>query len=293
MAVRYAPIAQSAQDDILTHTRVTGGGGVQLHVIEGGNRAGRPILFIHGFSQSWLSWDRQMQSDLANEFRLVALDLRGHGESDKPHDGYSDCLLWADDINAVIRELGLQQPLLCGWSYGSLLILDYIRQYGESAIGGIAFVDAITKLGSEAALSVLTPELLSLVPGLFASDLDESVRTLQAFLRLCFLQAPRPEDMYRILGYNVVVPPHVRQALFSRSFDNDDLLPRIRKPALVVHGAEDAAVKVSIVSSTRQACRTRSCRSCRRLAIRRSGKTACASTSTCASSAGRCNGKVE
>ena len=139
MAVRYAPIAQSSRDDILTHTRVTGGGGVQLHVVEGGNRAGRPILFIHGFSQSWLCWDRQMQSDLANEFRLVALDLRGHGESDKPHDGYSDCRLWADDIDAVIREVGLQQPLLCGWSYGSLVILDYIRQYGENAIGGIAF----------------------------------------------------------------------------------------------------------------------------------------------------------
>ena len=102
MAVRYAPTVKSASDDILTHTRVAGGGGVQLHVIEGGNRAGRPFVY-YGFSQSWLSWSRQMHSDLANDFRLVALDLRGHGESDKPHDGYSDCLLWADDVEAVIR----------------------------------------------------------------------------------------------------------------------------------------------------------------------------------------------
>jgi pimeloyl-ACP methyl ester carboxylesterase len=50
-----------------------------------------------------------------------------------------------------------------------------------------------------------------------------------------------------MLGYNVSVPPYVRQALFSRSFDNDDLLPRIRKPALIAHGAEDAVVKVSAV----------------------------------------------
>lgn len=247
MAVRYAPTAKSASDNILTHTRVTGGGGVQLHVVDGGNRAGRPIVFIHGFSQSWLSWSRQMHSDLANDFRLVALDLRGHGESDKPHDVYSDCLLWADDIDAVIREMGLQQPLLCGWSYGSLVILDYIRRYGENTIGGIAFVDGLTKLGSEAALAVLTPELLSLVPGFFANEVEESVRSLQSLLRLCFLQQPRPEDMYRMLGYNLTVPPHVRQALFSRSFDNDDLLRRIRKPALVLHGAEDAVVKVSIV----------------------------------------------
>jgi non-heme chloroperoxidase len=247
MPVRYAPPAESVADATFTHTQISGGGGVRLHVVDGGNHAGRPIVFIHGFSQSWLSWSRQMRSELANEFRLVALDLRGHGESDKPHDGYSDCLLWADDIDAVIRELGLQQPLLCGWSYGSLLILDYIRQYGENAIGGVAFVDALTKLGTEAALSVLTPELLALVPGLFATEVDESVRTVQGFLKLCFHQAPRSEDMCLMLGYNLAVPPHVRQALFSRSFDNDDLLPRIRKPTLVVHGAEDAVVKMAVV----------------------------------------------
>jgi pimeloyl-ACP methyl ester carboxylesterase len=50
-----------------------------------------------------------------------------------------------------------------------------------------------------------------------------------------------------MLGYNLAVPPSVRQALFSRSFDNDDLLPTIRKPVLVVHGAEDAIVKPAIV----------------------------------------------
>lgn len=71
MAVRYAPTTKSASDDIPTDTRVTGGGGVQLHVLQGGNRAGRPIVFIHGFSQCWLSWSRQMHSDLANEFRLL------------------------------------------------------------------------------------------------------------------------------------------------------------------------------------------------------------------------------
>jgi pimeloyl-ACP methyl ester carboxylesterase len=41
----------------------------------------------------------------------------------------------------------------------------------------------------------------------------------------------------------VSVPPYVRQALFSRSFDNDDLLPKIRKPVLITHGADDKIVK--------------------------------------------------
>ena len=50
-----------------------------------------------------------------------------------------------------------------------------------------------------------------------------------------------------MLGYNVSVPPYVRQALFSRSFDNDDLLPKIRKPVLITHGADDAVVKPAAV----------------------------------------------
>jgi non-heme chloroperoxidase len=251
MATRYASVTGSVGNRILrheiAHTYITEGDGVQLHATETGNRAGRPVVFIHGFSQSWMSGQRQMDSELANEFRLVAMDLRGHGTSDKPRDAYSDRLLWADDINAMIRGLSLEQPLLCGWSYGSIVILDYIRQYGEAAIGGIAFVDGITKLGTEAAFSVLTPELLSLVPGLWATDADECIRSLSSLLRLCFAQEPSAEDMYRMRGYNVSVPPHVRQALFSRSFDNDDLLPTVRKPALIVHGAEDAVVKPSIV----------------------------------------------
>jgi non-heme chloroperoxidase len=68
-----------------TH-KVAGGGGVQLHVIEAGNPGGRPILFIHGISQSSLAWSRQLDSELARDHRLVAMDLRGHGLSDKPRD---------------------------------------------------------------------------------------------------------------------------------------------------------------------------------------------------------------
>ena len=69
-----------------THT-ITGGGGTPLHLVETGNPTGRPILFIHGFSQCWLAWNRQLSSDLAESHRLVALDLRGHGLSGKPARG--------------------------------------------------------------------------------------------------------------------------------------------------------------------------------------------------------------
>ena len=226
---------------------ITGGAGTRLHLVETGNSSGRPILFIHGFSQCWLAWSRQLSSDLADGHRLVAMDLRGHGRSDKPHEGYADSRLWADDVNAAIRTLSLDHPILCGWSYGPLVILDYLRHYGEEGIGGIHLVGGISKLGSDEAMSVLTPEFLQLVPGFFATDVEESVRSLQSLLRLCFVQEPSAADLYLMLGYNLSVPPHIRQALLSRSFDNDDLLPKIRKPALISHGADDAIVKPVVV----------------------------------------------
>jgi non-heme chloroperoxidase len=225
-----------------TH-RVTGGAGVQLHVVETGNPGGRPILFLHGVSQCWLTWSRQMNSDLADDYRLVAMDLRGHGLSEKPREGYTDSRLWADDVNAVIRTLSLDHPILCGWSYGPLVILDYVRYYGEDGISGVNFIGGVTKLGSDAALSVIAPAFLQLLPGLFATDVEASVGSLASLIRLFFIQQPSDEDLYLMLGSSVSVPPYVRQALFSRSLDNDDLLRRMRKPVLITQGLADEVVK--------------------------------------------------
>lgn len=188
-----------------------------------------------------------MNSGLAEDHRLVAMDMRGHGLSDKPREGYTDARLWADDVNAVIRGLSLDHPLLCGWSYGPLVILDYLRHYGEDGISGLNFIGGITKLGTDEAISVLTPEFLSLVPGFFATDVEESVRSLESLLRLCFPKELSAEELYLMLGLSVSVPPYVRQALFSRSFNNDDLLPKIRKPVLITHGVDDAVVRPAAV----------------------------------------------
>ena len=226
---------------------IEGGRGTRLHVVETGNSKGRPILFLHGFSQCHLTWRRQMNSSLADDFRLVAMDLRGHGLSDKPRDAYCDSRLWADDIHTTIEALNLDHPVLVGWSYGPLVILDYIRHYGEDEIGGANFIGGVTKLGSDEAASVLTADFLSLIPGFFSTDAEESLGALDSLLRLCFTSELAPEDRYLMLGFGASVPPYVRQALFSRSFDNDDLLPKIRKPVLISHGAEDAVVKMTVI----------------------------------------------
>jgi len=234
--------------------KIAGGGGIQLHLVETGKASGRAILFIHGFSQCWRAWSRQMSSELAKDYRLVAMDMRGHGLSDKPREGYDDSKLWADDVNAAIRTLRLDQPILCGWSYGPLVILDYIRHHGEDDISGMVFIGGVTRLGKEAT-AVLSPEFLGLFPGFFATEPDASARSLEALLRLCFAHTPPVEDLQQMLEYNVSVPAYVRKGLFSRSFANDDLLSRIRKPVLIVHGSDDAVVKPAIVDEHKRALR--------------------------------------
>lgn len=225
-----------------TH-HISGGGGIELHLVEAGNAAGRPLLFIHGFSQCCLCWSRQLDSDLARDYRLIAMDIRGHGLSGKPREAYLDSRLWADDIHAAIQALRLERPVLCGWSYGPLIILDYLRYYGQGAVGALAFVGGVTNLGDQETISLLTGKFLSLFPGFFSQDVEESARSLESLLRLCFARELPQQELYQMLGYSLTVPPHVRRALFSRSLNNDDLLPQIRKPVLIVHGAEDAVVK--------------------------------------------------
>jgi len=246
-----APAGDAGDDDQRDHF-VTGGGGCRIHVIETGDQRGQPILFLHGFSQNALTWSAQLRSEMRRRYRLVAMDLRGHGASDKPATGYDDSQLWADDVDAVIRELSLEQPVLCGWSYGPLVMLDYLRHYGEARIGGLHFVDGLTKLGSAEAHAALTPALLALVPGFFSMDADTSVGALRGLLGLCFVRQPSAAELYTMLGFNVSVPVFVRQALFARTIDNDDLLPTIRKPVLITHGALDAVVRLSVVDQIRQ-----------------------------------------
>lgn len=73
---------------------IKGGSGTLLFVVECGNPYGKPILFVHGASQNKLSWIKQLNSHFLRNFRLIAFDLRGHGLSEKPMDGYHDEENW-------------------------------------------------------------------------------------------------------------------------------------------------------------------------------------------------------
>jgi len=74
-----------AQEPTFKAVSVTAPDGLTISAQEWGNPKGSEILFIHGFSQSHLSWIKQVTSrDLASEFHMVTYDVRGHGNSDKP-----------------------------------------------------------------------------------------------------------------------------------------------------------------------------------------------------------------
>src|SRR3954447_25760380 len=95
------------------HT-VTGGGNLRLHVREWGRATGPAILFIHGWSQNHLCWSKQYESALADQFRLVSYDLRGHVMSESPlePERYTDAGLWADDVAAIVDQLALDEVVL-------------------------------------------------------------------------------------------------------------------------------------------------------------------------------------
>jgi len=109
---------------------ITGHGGVQLCVHDLGPETAPAIILVHGWSQCHLSFARQ--AALAEGFRLILPDLRGHGQSDKPLGPacYDNSRPWAEDMQAIITSLALDAPLLVGWSMGGWVVMDYLEHFG-------------------------------------------------------------------------------------------------------------------------------------------------------------------
>jgi pimeloyl-ACP methyl ester carboxylesterase len=223
---------------------VRGGGGLRLHVREWGATDGPPILLIHGWSQNHLCWARQYGSSLADEFRLVAFDLRGHGMSETPleREHYTDEQLWADDIAAIIDTLALDRPVLVGWSYGAFVICDYIRAYGADRVAAAAFVEGAVKLGEAAFGTLIGPGFLDHFAHATADDLPTNISAIRAFLRTCLANPLPAEEFETALAWNMVVPARVRAHLASREIDGDDVLRTLTVPLFVIQGCEDTVV---------------------------------------------------
>jgi non-heme chloroperoxidase len=229
--------------------KIVGGGGLSLSIYEAGPGDARPVVFIHGFTQNHMTWDRQLRG-MADRFHLLAYDLRGHGASEKPLDAdkYTDSSLWADDLAAVIRARNLHKPVLVGWSYGGYVIADYVRKFGDDELGGLVFVGAVTKNGTDEAAGFLTEEVLGIFGDVLSADVRASLDATRALTRMFAGQKPAQWEI--AFGSAMMVPPEVRLGMFSRVLENDDVLSRIRVQTLVVHGATDRIVKVSSAQHT-------------------------------------------
>jgi non-heme chloroperoxidase len=117
---------------------------------ETGNKDGLPIIFIHGFAQSYWCWGKQLSNPDLSNHRIITFDLRGHGRSDKPITkcSYLNSKIWAADISSLIEELKLVKPVIVAWSYSGLIVCDYLRHNGDNNIAGINFVGARPKTGT-------------------------------------------------------------------------------------------------------------------------------------------------
>jgi non-heme chloroperoxidase len=225
------------------HT-VRGGGGLRLHVREWGKADGPPILFIHGLSQNHLCWARQYQSFLAEEFRLVAYDLRGHGMSEAPlePEHYTDARLWADDVAAIIDQLRLDRPVLVGWSYGGPIICDYVRAHGQDRIAAIDFVGGAVTLGQAAFGTLIGPGFLDHFADVIADDLPTNIRGMRALVKAWPARPFPAEELATLFASSMTVPAQIRANLGARQIDGDDVLRALRVPLLVTQGRADTVV---------------------------------------------------
>jgi non-heme chloroperoxidase len=211
--------------------------GLTISAQDWGNPNGPEILFIHGFSQSHLSWIKQVtNSDLAKEFHMVTYDLRGHGNSDKPFEPerYKTGKYWAEELQAVMDATGLKRPVLVGWSYAGRVMADYLTILGSAKLAGLNYVDA----GQKGDPSFFGPNLRNL-PLMASEDLATNIAATRAFLHDCFSIQPSQEEYEVMLAFNMMVPPKVRLGMSNRPLQVDDMLRSLRLPALVTHGAED------------------------------------------------------
>jgi pimeloyl-ACP methyl ester carboxylesterase len=249
--------AQLKALDPIREYDIRGAEEIRLRAREWGNPEGPGILFVHGWSQCDLCWSSQVDSPLAETFRIVTFDIRGHGASEKPLKPgcYADERLWADDLAAVIDQTRLERPVLVAWSYGGLIVTDYVRVHGDAGIVGIDLVAAAVLLAPPT-FDHLGPGLLSNAPDACLPDLGTSIAAIRRFLRSCTTR-PLDEELWSTaLCWNMVVPPEVRAALISREINADGVLASLSVPVLVTHGSEDAIVLPSMSERTLEQCKT-------------------------------------
>ena len=111
--------------------------GLDFHYRDWGG-SGRSLVLLHGLASTCHIWDL-VAPILSEDYSVVALDQRGHGESAKPEQGYHFASV-ADDLLGFIQGMGLDRPIIAGHSWGGDVALEFAVAYPSTA-SGLCFVD--------------------------------------------------------------------------------------------------------------------------------------------------------
>ncbi len=118
LACGHAATGQSTQDRFLDSNGVR----IRFHALG----EGPPVVLIHGFGESLESWhQRGVVRALSPHFKVIAMDVRGHGRSSKPHDPKSYGTELSGDVVRLLRHLGVTKAHVVGYSMGALVALDF------------------------------------------------------------------------------------------------------------------------------------------------------------------------
>jgi pimeloyl-ACP methyl ester carboxylesterase len=145
-----------------------------------------PILFLHGSGQTRQSWDSALAEAARRGYRAVALDLRGHGDSNWSPDGEYSLDRFAADVRRVIEQIG-GEPILVGASLGGLVSM--LIAAAPPAVRGLVLVDITPRIEMKGAKEVMT--FMDSAPDGFGS-LEEAADAVAAYLP--HRQRPRNTD---------------------------------------------------------------------------------------------------
>lgn len=112
--------------------------GVRLHYVSGGT--GEPVVLLHGFPSTWYAW-REVMPALAERHTVVAVDLRGMGDSGRPGGGY-DVPTTSEDVHRLVEHLGLGPVFLAGQDWGGSTAYAYAAAHPEG-VRALAVLEAM------------------------------------------------------------------------------------------------------------------------------------------------------
>lgn len=128
-----AQLPAASVDGIKLHSTVTGKGP-------------QTVILVHGWTCDETTWELQVPA-LSKEYRVVTLDLPGHGKSESPKDGRITMDLFARAVEAVRKEAGADRVFIAGRSMGTPVIVQYAREYPQH-VAALVFVDGLVTMGN-------------------------------------------------------------------------------------------------------------------------------------------------